>query len=349
MLRLGASWSAEKLSQEYAKGGAGELARTAIAKIEGGNRQIKAGELEGVARVFGLTSADLLGSDGPDVFLSYAEQDGSTGQEISDWLTEYGFRLLSADPAATDESGTGPGAERVISNAQAHVVLLTPNFLSSPRCREELDLAVKREQQLLSAGRPASFIYLLRVPGSPSLGDARLSAHALIELSLANARSREAALSKLGSSIISGVRAAVAQADPPARDQAGDEWLSRGEELERVRYALGNPKGTHFWLVVSPPGFGKSWFLGQIETIAAESASGGWIPSRVDLRTVDLGAAERAWPDLTAREHDAMMVVRRLFRLEQAPSSRPADDLLAAARKISRRSWLCLLDSAELK
>jgi transcriptional regulator with XRE-family HTH domain len=148
MLRLGEGWSAQKLSQEYGAEGAGDLTRTTIAKIESDKRQIKAGEVEGVARVFGLTSRDLLDPDGPNVFLSYAEQDRHTGQEVAAWLGDHGFRVLSAGLPAADHPGAGSGEARLIDTAQAFVVLLSPSFLSSPRCQEELDLAVRREQKL---------------------------------------------------------------------------------------------------------------------------------------------------------------------------------------------------------
>ena len=345
MLRLGEGWTAEKLSQEYAKAGAGALTRTTIAKIEGGNRQIKADELEAVARVFGLTSADLLGSDGPSVLLSYAEQDSDIGQEISAWLSDHGFQVLSASQPADGGVGASSGATRAIDSAQAFVVLLTPNFLSSPRCQEDLDLARPRAQELLSAGRPGSFVYVVRIPDAPSLDYSGLSPYSTIEMPTADKKARQAALNKLGSGIVSSARASAARSNQPVQVQANDELLGRGEELERVLYALRDPSGAHFWLVISPPGFGKSWFLGQLETRAAEPESGGWAPKMIDLRSADL-----AGPDATGHEHDAMTLVRRLFDLEQAQSSEPADDLVAAAQKIIRQHqpWLCLLDSAEV-
>ncbi len=346
MLRLGEGWSAEKLSQEYGTGGAGVLTRTTIAKIESDKRQIKAGEVEGVAKVFGLTSADLLDPDGPNVFLSYAEQDDTAGHEIAGWLADHGFRVLSAGLPAADDPGPGSGGARVVDAAHAFVVLLSPSFLSSPRCQQELDLAVRREQHLLSAGLAADFIYVLQVGDEPVPDDSGLQSHPLIDLALDSDRSKEVALSKLGGSIISSARTSPAQSNPPAHVQASQSFLNRSEDLERVLYALSNPSGEHFWLVISPPGLGKSWFLGQLEAIAAESAPDGcWVTSMVDLRH-----GEKAGWDAAGRQDDAMTVVRRLFGLEQLQSSGPEDDLRVIAQQIIRsgRPWLCLLDSAEL-
>jgi len=346
MLRLGEGWSAEKLSQVYKTVGAGALTRTTIAKIEGDNRQIKAGEVEGVARAFGLTSAHLLDPDGPDVFLSYAEQDDVAGTQVATWLTDHGFHVLSAGVPAAKEPGSGSGETRVIDAAQAFVVLLSPSYLSSPRCRAELDLAMRRERQLLATNSAAGFVYILRIAGGSDLDDSVLSSHVPIDVPRMGDRSSEVALSKLGSGIISSTRASAARANPPVQSQADDRaFLDRGEELERVLYGLGNPSGAHFWLVISPPGLGKSWFLEQLKDRAGGPAPGGW-----DTRMVDLRSGESATPDAVGGQHAAMAVIRSLFGIEQTQSSEPEDDLLLVTQKIisSGRPCLRLLDSAEL-
>jgi hypothetical protein len=338
MLRLGEGWSAETLSQKYQESGAGILKRTTIAKIESANREIKAAEVEGVARVFGLTSADLLHSTGPTVFVSYAEQDGSIGQEVAAWLGDHGFQVLSAPPPAADQPGPGAGEWHVIDTALAFVALLSPSFLSSSRCREELDLAARRRLQLLSAGVVTDFIYVLGIAEAPDLDNSGLESYLLIKLVQDSDRSREAALSKLGGRIISNAPPTATQAGPVTHVQSRQAFLDRGEELERVFYSLSNPAGPHFWLVISPPELGKSTFLAQLAD-KAESAAAGWVTSTVDLRR-----------DSAGRQDDALMVVRQLFGFEGSRSSGPEDDLRSAALKIIRtgQPWLCLLDSAEL-
>ncbi len=352
MLRLGVGWSAERLSQEYEAGGAGELTRTTIAKIERDIRHIKAGEVDGVARVFGLTADDLLDLEGPKVFLSYAEQDAGIGQEVAAWLDDHGFQPLSPGlPAADDQEPSSAGAP-LIDVAQAFVALLSPNFLTSPRCRRELDLALRRERQLLAADLATHFVYVLQVTAKPELDDSGLSAHSPIVLPAASGRSRDVALNKLGGSILSGSRALDVRADPAIRVPASAEFLDRGEELERVLYALNNSSGASFWLVISPPGIGKSWLLRQLKNKAAEPASGGWMTSIVDLRPDE--PAEPDGPAEAARgardgQQDAMTVVMSFFG-DQPQSAEPEDYIRRAAQKIIRdgKSRLCLLDSAEL-
>jgi transcriptional regulator with XRE-family HTH domain len=333
MLRLAQGWSAEQLSQKYEEGGNGSFTRATIAKIESDNRQIKAGEVAGVARVFGLTSADLLDQDWPKVFLSYADHDGVQAAEVAVWLAGLGFQVRSA---ATERPGPGAAERPAIDTAQAFVVVLSPNFLSSRRCREELDLALRREQQLRSAGLATGFVYVLSIAETPGLDDSGLHSYPVIALAPAK---KEAALSRLGGDIILSARVTAARPGPGTRGTSGRGSLDRGEELQRVLYGLNNPAGPHFWLVIGPPGLGKTWFLEQLAASAAVSASAKWNPATVDLR--------READDL---QHDAAKLVKRFFDGRPSPSSGSGDDPVSVAQTIIRsgRSWLCLLDSAEL-
>lgn len=220
MLRLGAGWSAEKLSQECLAREA-YLTRTTIAKIESSRRRITAGEVEGVARVFGLTSTDLLDPDGPQLFLSYTEHDEETGRDVTDWLADHGFQVLSTNlPAAGREEPSAVEA-RAIDIAKAFVVLLSPSFLSSQRCQEELKLAMRRKQHILADGLATDFIYVLRLADTPDLDDSGLETYSQIDLTYASNRSREIALSRLGGSIISSPQASAGRADPLVRIRAG--------------------------------------------------------------------------------------------------------------------------------
>jgi len=337
MLRLGEGWSAEKLSQEYEKGGTDPLTRTTIAKIESDRRRIKAGEVAGVARVFGLNLADLLDPDGQKVFLSYAEQDRETGQQVADWLRIRGFRVTSANLPALGAGNLGSEERYGIDTADAYVALLSPGFLGSPRCREELKLAVRRKQQLMSVAPAAGFIFVLRVADTSDLDDSELRPYSPIDLPPTGEREIEVALSKLGGGIISEPRATGAHAKPQDRVQSGQGPLDHGEDLDHVLYNLSSPAGSYFWLVTSPPGLGKSTFLEQLATKIAE-ATAVTCPAPVDLHE-----------EPAAVWNDALPIVTRLFGIEQSQTSE-ADYLVQAAQKIdeSGQLWLCLLDGAEL-
>lgn len=342
MLRLNAGWSAEKLSQEYALGGAGSLTRTTIAKIEKDKRLIRGGEAEGVARLFGLTSTDLLGQSGPHVLLSYAEQDIETGQQVSAWLSERGFHVLAGGSPRVADPQRDSGRDGAIDTADAFVVLFSASFLSSGRRREDLGLALRREQNLHPGGPVGGYVKVLRLPGAPELGDTELAAYPSVDLDTASDRSTELTLSKLGASILTGSAASADEPSPSADAQEGAAVLDRSDEVERVLNALNSPAAADFWLVIGPPGFGKSWFLGQLEAKAADAGPGGWITRKVDLRS---------WPSGSGFEHDAMQVVREIFRPELPQSAAGPDaELRDVAKSIIRagQSRLYLLDSAEL-
>lgn len=326
MLRLAEGWSAARLSQEYEGVGPDSLARPTIAKIESDRRPIRAGEVEGVAQVFGVTSADLLDPAGPRVFLSYADQDLAIGREVSDWLAGRGFRVVS---------GAG---EDAIDDVDAFVALLSPDFSSSSRCQGELATADRRRRQLAATGSRADFIYALRIAEVPAADTPDSEPYPLIELEPASLRAKEVSFSKLGRSIIIGSRASAGQLSPQAQVPTEQTFVERGEELERILYGLGSPAGPHFWLLIGPPGLGKSTFITQLMQGTSDPAPGNWVKSKLDLSHDEAGL-----------RGDAMAVVRRLIGIDETPASTIDDELLAIAQKIifDGRPRLWVLDGAE--
>ena len=200
-------------------------------------------------------------------------------------------------------------------------------------------MAVRRKQQLVAAGLATDFIYVLRITDTSDLNISGLQSYPWTDLAMVSGRKEEAALSQLGSRIIFGNRAAATHDDPASHTQSQQAFLDRRDELDRVLHGLSSAAGPHFWLVIGPPGLGKSWLLKQLATEAAESRSPSWATRLVDLRL-----------HIPDHEHDAMTVVRKLFDFDQQPLSESADDLLGIAQKIIRtgRPFLCMLDSADL-
>jgi hypothetical protein len=166
---------------------------------------IKAGEVECVARAFGLTSSDLLTPDGPNIFLSYSDPD-QRAKEIESWLDARGFQVLSALSQEPDRERLSSAEPDEIDTVQAFVALLSPGYLTSPRCREELGLAAKRKRQLLAANLPADFIHIIRIAATDEMDTSDLKSYPVTNLALVNARSEEVALSKLGSKIMMSAR-----------------------------------------------------------------------------------------------------------------------------------------------
>lgn len=319
MLRLGAGLTAEALARESARAGVETLDRGTIAKIESDNRQIRAGEVDTVARVFGVTSTDLL-NPGPAVFVSYARPDDDVGREVSAWLAERGFWVPPPEEAVNDA-------------AHAFVMLLSPAFIDSPACMAEFELAAQPHQLV----QPASQVYVLQVADTAGRPASAFSGYPAIDLVAVSGRKREEALSKLGSMIL---RASAGADAPVTSDRAGDgrqAFLDRADELDRVRNGLNRTAGQHFWLVMSPPGLGKTEFLRRLEASVREQPGQRWITRTVDLRAE---AAEF--------RGDALTLVGGLVGVTL--SGKPDDDLRTAAKKIIRagRPHLYQLDSAEL-
>lgn len=331
MLRMGASLTAEALAWDCAREGISTLDRGTIAKIESHRRQITAAEVEGVARIFGLTSADLLDPVGPAVLVCYAQQDDVVGREVSAWLADHGF-LVMPDMAGFADRGARdlPGDVDV---ARAFVALLSPAFLASGDCMAELALAAQRHQRI----HPVSYVQVLQIADTADLDTSEFLGYQPIDLVSVSGRKREEALSKLGSSVL---RAGAGAGADPSPAPSAEDWrtfLDRKDELDRVLNGLNSAAGPHFWLVLSPPGLGKSKFLARLEARAKEQRARPWICRLVDLRA----SADEV-------VSDAMALVGALFGIDRSGN---ADyDLRAAAREIitASRPYLCLLDSAEL-
>ena len=114
-----------------------------------------------------------------------------------------------------------------------------------------------------------------------------------------------------------------------------EQVIGRDTELNALLDGLNSTRGPHSWLVIGPPGIGKTTMLSELAQALAKDSR--WSTSRVDVRDMDPHERE-----------DAETVLTRMFGDEAA-----ADDLAThrgIAQRISRdgKRLACLLDSAEL-
>ena len=126
---------------------------------------------------------------------------------------------------------------------------------------------------------------------------------------------------------------------PVEDEQEGEPDVVRRVEHDWIAKALSSARGPHLWLVIAPPGLGKTTLVTQLGAELTQG-SAGWRVSRVDLRELD--AAERT---------NADSLLNRLFLLdEDQKSSDAAGRHRSIAKELARQGkpFLCVLDSAEL-
>jgi transcriptional regulator with XRE-family HTH domain len=119
----------------------------------------------------------------------------------------------------------------------------------------------------------------------------------------------------------------------------------RGTELDLLMGGLRSPSGPHFWLVIGPPGIGKTALASQLAH-EAEKPDKGWATRLLDVRAQE--PAARA---------NAEVLISRMFGLDAPRLGERADDkwtfgetwARTIAQQISKagKSLLCVVDSAD--
>jgi len=280
---------------------------------------------------------------GSGVFLSYAEEDSQIALEIAAWLRRQGIEAIHWREPQRRGSRFVQEIGTAISRADAFVALLSPHFLASPWCRWEQELAIQHEVDLQALDSSYAFVQVLQVAEVPYSRAGVLRAYDWLDFTEGANRRRE--LDVLADRLRQQARTQPKASAAADRGQPSPSFRDRRDELERVVRGLINPSGPHFWLVIAPPGLGKSWFLDRLSAEvappnASRSADG---PARWAARLIDL----RSQP-LDARSNVALILASLFGR--RPPQEIDAATLRDIAREIIRsgRSCLCLLDSAEL-
>lgn len=269
------------------------------------------------------------------LFLSYAEEDGKAGIEIAEWLVSQGFDVYYWQDPRRRGGRFIEQIEKAIGQADAFVALLSPSFVQSPWCRQERELAMQREHDLRARAPEAIFIHVLKISDTPAEDAGFLRSYDWGDLT--SSQTREPALSDLAERLRHSSRVPGAASSAPGRATAGPAYYGHRDELGKVVSSLASSSGPHFWLVTAPPGLGKSRFLRELSVVAPPGIT-GWVPHLVDLR--EQPSDVRTDPDALL----ALLVGRTALRATDPEALRD----LAADMGGSGKSWLCLLDSAEL-
>lgn len=306
-----------------------------------------------------------------NIFLSYSDADWQVASFITERLDRQGHDIFNWRQPGLRGGRFRPQIEAAISSADVFLVLLSPSFQQSDWCGRELDMALDRERAIREHDPNATFIVVLKVAQITPAPVGTFASYDLLDMT--GPDYVEAALGLLaerfarihlprqhphppGSSAVDGQEGELGPsigapqvpdiAKPPVPDIAkpplsniADEpvFRNRVDELHRVLLGLTNAGGPHFWLVVSPPQLGKTWFLERVGADQSLVEPVPWVISSVDLR--------RSSPELRS---DVAALLRLLF--EDTPSAGNEEELFSIAQAIIRtgRPHLCMLDSAEL-
>jgi hypothetical protein len=266
------------------------------------------------------------------LFLSYAEEDGEHARKIADWLTEHNVPVYYWEDPANRGGRFIEQMERQLSAADAFLALVSPHFKDSPWCHRETELAILREIQIQRGSPGARFIRVLKIANMPLSANGFLDAYDFFDLTSPNTMEQQ--LGRVMASLrLVGSWAAGA---PAAR--VVPSFRNRDDELDSVLRGITNSGGPHFWLVISPPQLGKTWFMDQLAVKLREEPA-NWSARRVDVR--DYPEDVRA---------NVPRLLGHIFWLNTAPTSSDDRALRQIAAEIlaRRRPHLCLLDSAEL-
>jgi hypothetical protein len=272
----------------------------------------------------------------PSVFLSYAEEDSAVAREIAQQLSDQGLRVFIWE----DPQYQGRFIKRIeeeITHADAFVALLSPSYLASTWCRMERELALQREQDLQASGSSETFLYVLRIAAVRHQGVGFLRAYNWIEAT--SAELRRGALPPLADSLRLLERPAESNlTEAPDLVSALPMFWNRTDELRRVTEGVQSVAGPHFWLVLAPPQLGKTWFLVRVIRDVLATEPEDWDAQLIDLRLQP--------PEVRG---DVCALLGLLFGLDgAAQASHGALMKIAQGISRSRKSALCLLDSAEL-
>jgi hypothetical protein len=271
------------------------------------------------------------------LFLSYAEEDRKAAGDLEVQLLEKGFEVYNWRDPARQGGRIVEDLERAISEAHAFLVVLSPDYITSPWCRLERSHAIHHEMDRRVRHPDASpFIYVLRIADTPQQDLGFLKDYRQFDLSSPPAW--EEALRVLVEKFQEDAQSVSASAllDTTTAEQVPARFRNRRDELDMLVRALTNAGGRHFWVVVAPPQLGKSWFLDQLS--AEMPAEPEWVRKLVDVSLEPLDV-----------RLDASLVLARLFRL-QPPIAIGPEVLLDIATRILDvgKPYLCLLDGADL-
>jgi hypothetical protein len=210
---------------------------------------------------------------GPHVFLSYSAQDSSDiARRVEEALSGRGAEVYRFENAQNRGKRFMREIPREIESADIFVALMSPAAEASETCKDERELAVYLEQKWAR-----NFVYVFKV-GEVNMSG-WLATREWVDLTgQVDEKRLEEAIEALPLGFSSNRDSAAPSQETPFRN--------RNDELRHINDALTTSGDTDFWVVLSPPKLGKSWFLAKVQK-NFETSTQGWT-SLVDLRGQEL-------------------------------------------------------------
>jgi TIR domain len=275
------------------------------------------------------------------LFLSYADADSEIAREIAERLSKEDISVYSPQDRADHGGLATAEPDLAIQQADAFVALLSPDFLTSTSCRMERDLALSREYRGRANGMAGDFVQVLKIREMAHLHAPALQSRIWFDLTAEGAWDR--VLNDLASKFDSSDAQPLADPLPPGGNGGqprtpSPRFRNREKDVDDIYTGITSEDGQHFWVVIAPPKLGKSWLLDHIADKVYRSWHHHWTVRLVDARELDADIVD-----------DADAIVRLMFGLSpEAGTGWPVASTITASMRRDNRSFLCLLDSAEL-
>lgn len=254
------------------------------------------------------------------VFLSFASEDSDVADRLAQHLiagSHTVYRFNSPEQRGDRYMRTIPAE---IDRADVFVVLMSKDYIDSPWCQRETELAITREN-----ARNRQFIRVISVADADRTASGFLEGYDWISAS-----------GTLTADLLGMITTLITGTVPvPTSEIPG--FRNRTAELAELTHALVTPGGAELWCVAAPPLMGKSWLLTRL---GEDLEQRGWSVSRLNLR----GGSKNLL-------FNPAVLVKALFDagdLNLSKNLTDAELATIAARVATGDNQLFVLDGAEL-
>jgi hypothetical protein len=274
------------------------------------------------------------------VFISYAEEDSASAEELANELAARSIHAVYYEDAKQRGGHIVEKLSNNIKSASVFLVLLSEHYLQSTWCEFEFEVAFLLEIDARTKKKPFE-IQVLKVGDVEK--DNLVFQRIYDWVDKKNRRAYTSFLDRLKAK-----EAEQQMSKATEKDKPEDDWIpftNREEELRYLIRSLENPSGEHFHVIVAPPQMGKSWLVQQT-AINLLKENVDWLTQSAALVS-DQGARSNLFLLLKALN---FVLPKKLLEADPLTSEDLSEAVTEVALQImdSKRPRLLLLDNAEL-